>query len=297
MHSQLETRSNGRLAIRPASDPMRLLQQMFVEQVSSAIRLISKPHTDGTRVHEARQHLKRARATLRLLRSGLRSSSFRRADRTLRDAAQLLSAARDADVLIRLLDTLTLQPKASDAERPLGALRERLLKRYELAQTNFATPRAAAIALLRDAVNQSRAWMPSGAGRNAIVAELVRTYTKSRKAYRAILSDVDDERLHAWRKQVKYSRYQLESLAGLTPPRMNKRAQHLEKLGHILGEDHDLALLRAEARRMARSIPNLRPRSIDALVGHRRLKLQADAFAMGASLYKRRPRQFAKKLL
>lgn len=281
MHSQLE---------------IRLLRRMFAEQTSSAIHLISKPHTASTQIHEARKHLKRARATLRLLRSGLRSSSYRRADRTLRDAAHLLSAARDADVLIRLLDALALLPEANDAESSLSVLRKRLLEQHETAETKFEQPRARSVAMLRDAIDQSRAWIPMSDASNVIVAGLQRTYAKSRKAYRAAMHDVDDETLHTWRKHVKYSRYQLESLAGLTPPQMDKRAQRLAKLGHILGQDHDLALLQAVARRMTRSTPGLRPKSLDALIAPRRSKLQADAFTMGASLYKGRAKQFAARM-
>jgi CHAD domain-containing protein len=141
--------------------------------------------------------------------------------------------------------------------------------------------------VLRDAINQSRAWIPLNDGWNVIVAGLVRTYARSRKAYRAAIHDADDEKLHTWRKQVKYSRYQLESLAGLMPPQMDKRAQRLARLGHILGQDHDLALLQAAAGR---------PKYLHALNAPRRSKLQADAFAMGASLYKSRPKQYAKRI-
>lgn len=87
------------------------LRLLFAEQIEGAIDQLAG-RIETTQVHEARKHLKHARAILQLLRSGLTSSSYRRADHTVRDAARLLGATRDDDVLIQLIDALALQPSA-----------------------------------------------------------------------------------------------------------------------------------------------------------------------------------------
>ena len=59
-----------------------------------------KPPLRDVSVHEARKQLKRARATLRLLRDGIGDTAYRRANQQLRDAARPLSGVRDAKVML-----------------------------------------------------------------------------------------------------------------------------------------------------------------------------------------------------
>ncbi len=296
MHSQPDLSGNERFAADGAHDSGRRFQRMLNEQVGGAVDLLSKAHTEPTEIHEARKCMKRARAILRLLRSGLRSSSYRRADRALRDAARLLSATRDGDVVIRLIDALTLLPEAEDAKLLLARLRAPLLRRHERAESNFSKRRVQAIELLRAVIAQSPTWVPISSEWRVIGDGLQRTYRRGRKAYRAAVNEVDDEKLHAWRKQAKYSRYQLESLAEMMPRPMNKQIARLARLEHILGEDHDFALLHIAARQIGPSMPNRGRRRLDELIHHRRMQLQSAAFTLGAALYKPRPKQFVKRV-
>jgi hypothetical protein len=65
----------------------------------------------------------------------------------------------------------------------------------------------------------------------------------------------------------------------------------LEKLGTVLGDDHDLAMLRSYARsRTGRSIDIL-----DPLVIHRRLALQRKAFKAGERIFADRPSEFGRR--
>src|SRR5262245_39422591 len=57
-------------------------------------------------VHQGRKLIKKARATLRLLRDSIPEPVFRRENHALRDIARPLSAARDASVLLDTLDRL-----------------------------------------------------------------------------------------------------------------------------------------------------------------------------------------------
>jgi len=74
--------------------------------ISAAVgQLDARPLSD-TNVHEARKAIKKARATLRLLRNALPAATYRRENEALRNAARPLSATRDAKVLIDALDAL-----------------------------------------------------------------------------------------------------------------------------------------------------------------------------------------------
>ncbi|MEA2297262.1 MAG: hypothetical protein QOF77_198, partial [Solirubrobacteraceae bacterium] len=57
-------------------------------------------------VHEARKSIKKTRALLRLVRPGLPKRVYRSENRTLRDAARLISGARDADVMVETVEKL-----------------------------------------------------------------------------------------------------------------------------------------------------------------------------------------------
>ena len=76
--------------------PVQQCRGIFLHQVAAAIEALeeSKPN-----VHSARKQLKRARATLRLLRPATGDDSYRRENVAARDAARPLSRARDDEMM------------------------------------------------------------------------------------------------------------------------------------------------------------------------------------------------------
>ena len=56
--------------------------------------------------------------------------------------------------------------------------------------------------------------------------------------------DVSDNTLHEWRKRAKDLRYQLQFLCKAWPGVIDAAVAEAHDLGDILGDDHDLALLR-----------------------------------------------------
>ena len=53
-----------------------------------------------------------------------------------------------------------------------------------------------------------------------------------------------DEAFHEWRKEVKYLRYQMESLRPIDPPAFSGVIAALDSLGEVLGTEHDHTVLR-----------------------------------------------------
>lgn len=70
-------------------------------QVNMAIEAIRTRDPSDKEIHRARKRLKRARATLRLLRLAIGKPTYRRENAALRDAARPLSGVRDAAVLCK----------------------------------------------------------------------------------------------------------------------------------------------------------------------------------------------------
>jgi CHAD domain-containing protein len=95
----------------------------------------------------------------------------------------------------------------------------------------------------------------------------------------------DAERLHSWRKQVKYLWHQLQILEPSRPGKIGKLAQRCHELGEILGEDHDLAVLRCK-------LESRRTDDLDELLrrlDRRRVQLQRKAFTLGSRLFADKP--------
>src|SRR5215218_6617207 len=74
------------------------------EQLAGAVERLEEDPVKA--VHEARKHLKKTRALLRLVRPALGRKAYRRENDALRDAGLALSGARDADVLVQTVEKL-----------------------------------------------------------------------------------------------------------------------------------------------------------------------------------------------
>jgi len=90
---------------------------------------------------------------------------------------------------------------------------------------------------IADWVDVPNKWSSIGHG-------LADTYRKATDAFDDAAADPAPERLHEWRKQAQYLRYQLELLQPIWPERMEELASEADKMGELLGDDHDLTLLR-----------------------------------------------------
>jgi CHAD domain-containing protein len=100
--------------------------------------------------------------------------------------------------------------------------------------------------------------------------------------------------LHRWRKLVK----QLWFLLRLDRKRLSRHAgkiaPDLERLGEVLGKDNDHALL---AEKLALSpTGDISLMSQLSLIAKRRNALEAEAFALGAKLYRRKPDGFMARM-
>src|SRR4051812_6802853 len=80
-------------------------KNVFIAQVQCAVDQLGED-PQSAKIHSARKALKRARATLRLLRPAIGKDVYRQNNMALRDVARPLSQARDAEVLSDALDKL-----------------------------------------------------------------------------------------------------------------------------------------------------------------------------------------------
>lgn len=252
--------------------PVQQCQDIFVRQLGCAIDELGvrKPS-----VHGARKQLKRARATLRLLRAAIGDDVYRRENVVARDAARPLSRTRDDQVVSDALKGLTERfgttisgVNVRPAAHPVSARQLSGIK-----------------AALKSAMTRAEAWRPDAEGWESIATGLRSTYRRARRALRLARKDRATDDLHEWRKQTKYLWHQLQILTPVATGPIGELADEFHHLADYLGNEHDLAVLRP---RVAASATDL--------VDRRREELQDKAFALGERLYADKSQTFVHSL-
>ena len=130
-------------------------------QVKSALQKLGRKATSDRAVHSARKELKKARATLRLLRDALGRSTYKKENAALRDAARPLSEVRDGRVLLDALNSMVEYYGAPAAALPLTNFKRALSRRRTELRHKILEERGplrAARKALRDIRSRSEKW-------------------------------------------------------------------------------------------------------------------------------------------
>jgi CHAD domain-containing protein len=273
----------------------REARKIFRRQLARSLEHLDGRHLCDESVHSARKQIKKARATLRLLRPRLSHKQYRAANTRLRDAARPLSAARDAAVLRKALQRIQTGRQNAGIRREVMEVERMLAREQSNAQHRLVS---------RDGVPHSRRLLKQVRARAArfhlgrhgwstIGAGAGRVYRQGRKALQAVHCAPSDAAFHEWRKQVKYLRHQLELLRPIWPGALGTLTRKLESLGDQLGDDHDLVVLRAKLT--APDSPLQAGAASRALLGkldREKAALRRKALGAGARIYQESPASF-----
>lgn len=258
----------------------------------------SAPVDPAELVHDARKAIKRMRALARLLRHELGEPEFRRVNDSLRSAAQRLAGARDAEVRLATLDALAKRhPRALAPER-IRPLRTRLESERGAAIAPSERERVLAdIATMRRRLAR---WRLLEHDFDALAPGLRRIYREGRRRYRRVRRGRERraQDLHDWRKRVKSLYYVLDMLGGADRKGARGLTRRANRLGEVLGEEHDLWMLGAYLERHP-DIFGEDSTTRDALlerIGRRRKRLRKRALRLGARLYRRKPSSFTRRI-
>jgi CHAD domain-containing protein len=236
-------------------------------------------------VHQARKHLKKTRSALRLVRGAVDGERRRCHNDRLRTAANQLSGVRDAQVAVVTIDRLTRLTGDADSAEVRRDLVARSAGAAELLDSELVGTVATALETEREALAGLEL---TAEGWEALRAGLTREYRRGRKALRALDEAGDDpEHWHAWRRRVKDLWYHLALLSPSWPWVLEDTAEQAHDLSDLLGDDHDLANLRA-------LLPGDHP--LVVRVDAERARLQSAAQRLGVRLYAESPRAFAIRL-
>lgn len=276
----------------PAPEALRAVVDERLERAAGRLR---DDHGDDpvTAVHGARKDLKKARSALRMARPCLPRKTYRRENTALRDAGRRMSGVRDADVMVETVDALAGRFAGQLSKRQFTTLERRFAKHAEDAREDRDLD---ALARELDEVRERAAGWPLGrCDDEALTAGAERAYRRGRKALAAAEADPSTERLHAWRKRAKDLWYHHRLLADAWPGPVKAFAGEADRLGKLLGDDHDLATL-SERLDGVDDAPSVDLGQVQELVAARRAELQAEAFELGHRIYSEKPKAFARRL-
>ena len=267
-------------------------RKLLLRQLRKA-RACLRARPGDEQIHSARKHIKKARALLRMLEPSLGRRTWRRGEAALRAAARPLSAVRDAKIMTDTFEQL-LKSRARvllKGRRRLAASLARHHRETRAAVVREPGGLAAACRSLRRATRTLDA--PLNGGRRALLRSPGKLYRAGRRQLLRNQCEPAVDTLHAWRKCSKYLYHQLEVLATHCPPETSRLARAFHALSDDLGEDHDLALLRAHVALHPESLPDPEEREdLVRLIEEARLERQQRVFRSAAQLYARRPRDF-----
>ena len=277
--------ANGKASLRRAQRTLR-------RQVRHALRALDGRPPDDEQVHAIRRQLKKARATLRLLKGSVRDARYRAAEARLRDAARPLGRLRDARIIVQTLPQV--RPRAN------GALQRRLRRDLERQRCEVsAGPDGLAVSRrqLRKARREIDGWPRGTRAAKPLDKALGRRYRAGRCALQQALRAPSTQTLHQLRKQSKYLYLQLRLFAPSRRSRLGRLEEDFHRLSDQLGDDHDLALLREQAGVHRDDFPRPEAQTqLLAAIDRRRSALQEQALLRAEHLYRSSGRRFARRV-
>jgi CHAD domain-containing protein len=276
------------------------LKRMVLKQIEKAQEGLQASNNSDQTVHDARKCCKRIRALLRLLRHELGDKSYQMENKCFRDAARPLTEVRDAQILIESLDKLSEQFAEQLTAQAFSAVRDELQReRKEIRKRVLKEQEAFPVlsSTLQEAAARVRKWSIRGKGWSLLKPGLQRVYAKGRRSLPGAVAESSVETLHELRKQAKYLWHQLQVLECVWPPVMKELEDQMHELTTLLGDDHDLAVLREKVS----SAPDKfggdsTVELLLSVIDRRREELQRDAFALGQRLYLDPPSGFVRHL-
>lgn len=277
---------------RPLPKTLRRLFAMLVQRADK--ELAAAPLTPIA-VHEARKSVKRLRALVSLVASGL-GDERRAFDHALRDINRALSATRDATVALATLDGLSLQ--AGDGlANDFAACRAALDRRLAHVTERELDVQQDVLAPLHRLQQAWKKWAWTADEWELLEPNIRRTYRRGRRMYDTISAGAPAERLHDLRKLVKQTQYHLEFLLPIAPLRMQSEHDEWERLADALGHHHDLWVLQGLLETApAKELPRAARGLILGEIRDAARRLEHQVAQQAPIVYAERPRAFTARL-
>jgi CHAD domain-containing protein len=232
--------------LKKGKSPSQDISRVVAGEFEKALKELGDAESSEAEVvYEARKHIKKIRAVLRMFQNDL-GKQYSRQNRRLRTLAHQLASLRDADVTLNTMNSIRhhfprlVTPSIfADVQQGLRSRKRATAARVD---PEHLLPRVEHA--LRQSARETSKSVRRAAGRSAMIAGIVRGYRRARKELACVHATPDDGLFHTWRRRVKDHWYHVRLLEGLSG-KAAMRVRNLKRLETWLGDDHNLVLLRA----------------------------------------------------
>ena len=264
------------------------VREIAREQIDKALQACGDGGAEfDALVHKLRRHCKRLRGLLRLIEP--RFKGWKQEDRIFRDAARSLSGTRDAAVLVDTFAKLMTLGRQREGGTRIGEERGGALVAWleaRVASSPTGEERVRALepftVLFAAAAGRAESWSLTGRGFERIGDGLESTYRRMRDGLAVAADEQTPEALHAWRKDTKYHWHHVGLLHAAAPDLLRARKAALDRLGEMLGDHHNLAVLED-------TLAERGDGGVREAITEQQAVLASDAIALGRQLTAEKP--------
>ena len=270
----------------------RAARRVCCRGLDDALHLLEKSDCDEV-VHDVRRKIKRLRAVLRLVRPGIGETAYKKAADTLREAAGRLDAMRDAQVRLTALEELAKRSNGQLPRHSLPKIQNALRQNCRKEEQKLAATIGPVKDILLEARQQLAVLKVKPNSWKAVGPGLKKIYRRGRKALELAEREPSPEHFHQWRKRVKDLANQLRLVCPARLDKLKARTEKLDRLGDILGNDHDLFMLREF---VGEKLNKWEKGPLEMVIAGRQKELQSEALKLGASFYTKKPNRFCRQV-
>lgn len=275
------------------------IKRIAGEQTDEALTGLYNHENQHETIHKVRKHLKKLRAVMSLVRHELGEAVYKDQNVFYRDLGRQLEALRD---VTSLLETVALlQNRFQDFVKPetflpvkqflleeQTALKSKYLENTNLIETIIRELEQSS-GRLEHLPIKSECW-------DKVLSSVKFVYEHGYQVFHNILKKPTSESVHEWRKQVKHLWYHHRLLRNAWPTIMNSFRHEAKILGDVLGDYHDLTLLKTKMISIQTHLPTDTIQIIDALASKEQEILLEKAYLQGDRLYAEKPKAFERRL-
>lgn len=270
-------------------------QRIALEQIDRILGDWTAPEDRDAAVHGSRKSLKRLRALSRLARPALGEDAFKSFNSRFRDVGLLFAQDRDRRVL---LDTVLLLEKKLAPKAAVSLVKIKDSLRTPPADGgNGHVPEDEAGRLLRALRKDIAGLDVDEMTSDSIEQGLKDGYRRGRKLLREVYASPSDEGFHDLRKSVQHQWRHMQLLSRAWPDLVAARITAARKVSQLLGDDHDLSVLRTHVLSQPKTLITARQaKMIDAAIAERQARLRLRAQPLCEQIYTERSGRFANRM-
>ncbi len=274
------------------------VRRLIDKQLAAAIALGEKvgDSKSADEIRQARRHVKKVRALIRLVRPAL-GARYKPMDRRLKAVNRLLGPIADGEAVVDTLDRLGRKYPPLSGHTG-AAIRAGLLAREARAgqrAKNSRIPRTMR-RLLQAEQQRVQGWKNRIGGVRTIARGLERTTRDARRAMALTAVHPTTENYHSWRRRVKDHWLQVRLIQERCGNGLRGDAHRLERLDGVLGEYHNCVLL-IQVLVDEALIPRADTAGVVRLIRRFQAELRRKALKTGAAIYQEKPEVFVKRVM